>query len=72
MGTYTIGWLYPTKMNIYGDRGNVIALQRRAEWRGLKTRVVEINIGEPILSGIDTFFFGGGSRHTDCNGRMAT
>ena len=26
----TIGWLYPTKMNIYGDRGNVIVLQRRA------------------------------------------
>lgn len=59
-GTYTIGWLYPTKMNIYGDRGNVIALQRRAEWRGLKTRVVEINIGEPVPSDIDTFFFGGG------------
>ena len=28
--TFTIGWLYPTKMNIYGDRGNVIALKRRA------------------------------------------
>jgi CobQ-like glutamine amidotransferase family enzyme len=26
----TIGWLYASKMNIYGDRGNVIALRRRA------------------------------------------
>ena len=36
--TFTIGWLYPTKMNIYGDRGNVIALKRRAAWRGLCAR----------------------------------
>jgi CobQ-like glutamine amidotransferase family enzyme len=58
--TYKIGWLYPTKMNIYGDRGNVIALQRRASWRGLDASVVNINIGDPIPAGIDTFFFGGG------------
>jgi lipid II isoglutaminyl synthase (glutamine-hydrolysing) len=57
---FTIGWLYPTKMNIYGDRGNVIALQRRAEWRGLETCVHEIGIGDPIPAGIDVFFFGGG------------
>ncbi|HET7056301.1 MAG TPA: glutamine amidotransferase [Thermomicrobiales bacterium] len=58
--TFTIGWLYPSKMNIYGDRGNVIALQRRAEWRGLCARVVDINIGDPIPADIDVFFFGGG------------
>jgi CobQ-like glutamine amidotransferase family enzyme len=59
-GTLSIGWLYPTKMNIYGDRGNVIALQRRAEWRGLQARVHEIGISDPIPAGIDVFFFGGG------------
>lgn len=58
--TYRIGWLYPTKMNIYGDRGNVIALQRRAEWRGLRSEVVDIHIGDAIPADIDTFFFGGG------------
>ena len=47
-------------MNIYGDRGNVIALQRRAEWRGIETRVHEIGIGDPIPADIDVFFFGGG------------
>lgn len=57
---FTIGWLYPTKMNIYGDRGNVIALQRRAAWRGLDTRVVDLHIGDSIPTDIDTFFFGGG------------
>jgi CobQ-like glutamine amidotransferase family enzyme len=58
--TFTIGWLYPSKMNIYGDRGNVIALKQRASWRGLSPRVVEINIGDSIPGDIDVFFFGGG------------
>jgi CobQ-like glutamine amidotransferase family enzyme len=58
--TFTIGWLYPTKMNIYGDRGNVIALERRASWRGLQTRIAEIGIGEAIPGDVDVFFFGGG------------
>lgn len=56
----TIGWLYPTTMNIYGDRGNVIALERRAAWRGIATEVRRIGIGEPITDDIDVFFFGGG------------
>jgi lipid II isoglutaminyl synthase (glutamine-hydrolysing) len=56
----TIGWLYAATMNIYGDRGNVIALKRRAEWRGISTTVREINIGEPIPGDIDCFFWGGG------------
>ena len=56
----TIGWLYPTKMNIYGDRGNVISLAQRARWRGIEAEVREIGIGEAIPSAIDIFFFGGG------------
>ncbi|MCA9864766.1 MAG: glutamine amidotransferase [Thermomicrobiales bacterium] len=56
----TIGWLYAASMNIYGDRGNVIALKRRAEWRGIPATVREINIGEPIPGDIDCFFWGGG------------
>ena len=56
----TIGWLYPSKMNIYGDRGNVLALERRARWRGLNTQVKEIGLGDPIPPDVDVFFFGGG------------
>jgi CobQ-like glutamine amidotransferase family enzyme len=56
----TIGWLYPTRMNIYGDRGNVIAMRRRAEWRGLETDVRHIELGDPIPEEVDLFFFGGG------------
>jgi lipid II isoglutaminyl synthase (glutamine-hydrolysing) len=56
----TIGWLYASTMNIYGDRGNVIALRRRAEWRGIPVEVREIGIGEPIPADVDCFFWGGG------------
>lgn len=41
----TIGWLYPELMNIYGDRGNIICLTKRAEWRGIKVEVKELNAG---------------------------
>ena len=27
--------LYPEQMNIYADRGNILFLQRRCEWRGV-------------------------------------
>jgi lipid II isoglutaminyl synthase (glutamine-hydrolysing) len=58
--TLTIGWLYPTKMNIYGDRGNVLALERRAGWRGITARTVGIGVGDDVPGDIDLFFFGGG------------
>lgn len=56
----TIGWLYAATMNIYGDRGNVIALRRRAEWRGIPAEVHEIGLGDPIPPEVDCFFWGGG------------
>lgn len=60
MTRLVIAWLYGTKMNIYGDRGNVIALERRARWRGLEPEIVEVGIGDPIPGDADIFFFGGG------------
>jgi lipid II isoglutaminyl synthase (glutamine-hydrolysing) len=55
-----IAWLYGARMNIYGDRGNVIALVQRARWRGIEPEVIDINLGEPIPDDVDIFFFGGG------------
>jgi lipid II isoglutaminyl synthase (glutamine-hydrolysing) len=37
-----IGWLYPTLMSTYGDRGNVICIQRRASWRGIDVEIVPL------------------------------
>jgi hypothetical protein len=55
-----IAWLYGQRMNIYGDRGNVIALAQRARWRGIEPEVIEIGLGDPIPDDVDIFFFGGG------------
>lgn len=41
----TIGWLYPDLMSTYGDRGNIICLFKRCEWRGIKVDVFRIEIG---------------------------
>ncbi len=56
-----IGYLYPDLMNIYGDTGNIIALQKRAQWRGIEVQVKNISIGDKLKKGeCDIFFFGGG------------
>ena len=57
----TIGYLYADLMNIYGDTGNIIALQKRAQWRGIDVEVKQISIGDPLKEKqIDLYFFGGG------------
>jgi len=38
--------LYPDLMNVYGDRGNIITLQRRAAWRGIELDVRGCTLGE--------------------------
>ena len=57
----TVGWLYPDLMNIYGDRGNVLTLVKRASWRGLDARVLELGKGSTRgMEDVAVFFFGGG------------
>lgn len=41
--TLTIGWLYPNLMSTYGDRGNVITIQRRSQWRGFDVKIVHLD-----------------------------
>ena len=57
----SIGWLYPELMSTYGDRGNIICLQKRCEWRGIKTDVLAIDQDTPLsrLKTIDLLFGGG-------------
>jgi CobQ-like glutamine amidotransferase family enzyme len=48
-------------MNIYGDTGNIICLQKRCEWRGIEVEVKNISIGSKLTEKeCDLFFFGGG------------
>jgi hypothetical protein len=54
-------YLYGDLMNLYGDRGNIIALQRRCAWRGIDLEVFEVTTGDRIdPQSSDLFFFGGG------------
>ena len=53
--------LYPDVLNLYGDRGNVLCLKKRLEWRGLGCNVTGLSIGEHLpLGRFDLFFIGGG------------
>ncbi|KKI17238.1 type 1 glutamine amidotransferase [Leucobacter sp. Ag1] len=52
--------LYPRDMNIYGDRGNVLSLARRARLQGFEPRIIEINPGDPLPDRIDIMVGGGG------------
>jgi len=57
----TIQHLYADMMNLYGDRGNVISIQKRCEWRGIPVEVVDVGLGERVKpTGCDIFLFGGG------------
>jgi lipid II isoglutaminyl synthase (glutamine-hydrolysing) len=53
--------LYPEHMNIYGDRGNIIALTRRCQWRGIPLEVHPVTVGTTVeWEHYDLAFFGGG------------
>jgi lipid II isoglutaminyl synthase (glutamine-hydrolysing) len=57
----TLLHLYPVEMNLYGDTGNVLALSRRCEWRGIDLRVETLSPGGTArLADADLLFMGGG------------
>lgn len=59
--TLTIGWLYPTLMSTYGDRGNITVLKKRCEWREIKVEIIPIDQTTPNaqLSTLNLIFGGG-------------
>jgi CobQ-like glutamine amidotransferase family enzyme len=53
--------LYPEQMNIYADRGNIVFLQRRCEWRGIAFSHAGAGPGERVdPAAHDLFYIGGG------------
>jgi CobQ-like glutamine amidotransferase family enzyme len=53
--------LYPDLMNIYADRGNLLLLQRRCDWRGIGFTLSSSGIGDPLPVGAaDLYYIGGG------------
>ncbi len=57
-----IAHLFPDALNLYGDRGNIVTLVRRAAWRGIEAEVRGIGAGDgAALAGVDVIFIGGGA-----------
>ena len=54
--------LYPDALNLYGDGGNVIVLERRCAWRGIPAVVDEVHMGDELhLDTADIVLMGGGA-----------
>jgi lipid II isoglutaminyl synthase (glutamine-hydrolysing) len=53
--------LYPEQMNIYADRGNILLLQRRCEWRGIGFSYAAAGPGDGLdPDAYDLIYLGGG------------
>src|SRR5437763_705573 len=48
-------------MNIYADRGNLLLLERRCQWRGIVFELSSSGLGESLDPDVaDLFYIGGG------------
>lgn len=61
MKNIRIAWLYPDLMSTYGDRGNVIVLKKRCEWRDIAVQVMPVTLETPVreLEKCHVIFMGG-------------
>jgi lipid II isoglutaminyl synthase (glutamine-hydrolysing) len=53
-------WVYPDLLSTYGDRGNLLVLERRARLRGLDVEAVSVNADQPVPRSGDIYLMGGG------------
>ena len=59
-----LGHLYPSLMNIYGDRGNILCLERRCRLRGIALQVTPLEVSDPLEpDAFDILFMGGAQDH---------
>jgi CobQ-like glutamine amidotransferase family enzyme len=57
--------LYPEQMNIYADRGNILFLRRRCEWRGIRFASAVAGPGDSIDPGAHDMIYVGGGQDRD-------
>lgn len=62
--TLKLAHLYPERLNLYGDFGNVLALKRLAKFYGIQLEYTPFLLGEEQnLDDYDLYFMGGGQDH---------
>ncbi len=52
-------------MSIYADRGNLLMLERRCQWRGLGCTITSSGLGEELDAGAHDLFYVGGGQDRD-------
>jgi CobQ-like glutamine amidotransferase family enzyme len=53
-------WVYPDLLSTYGDRGNLIMLERRARLRGIGVESIMVNSDRAVPRQGDIYLLGGG------------
>ena len=53
-------WVYPDLLSTYGDRGNLLVLERRARLRGIPAESVEVNSDQRVPADGAIYLLGGG------------
>src|SRR5260221_9596332 len=52
--------VYPDLLSTYGDRGNLLVLQRGARLRGIGAESIEVHADQPVPRSGDIYLMGGG------------
>ncbi len=63
-----VAHLYPRLMNIYGDRGNIMALRHRTEARGIRFALTELSRGDRFDPKAYDLVFAGGAQDREQRG----
>lgn len=56
-----LGALFPDHLNLNGDLGNLLVLQKQFEWRGLQAHITPVTTAEGLRRDYDLLFIGHGS-----------
>ncbi|MFJ9173142.1 type 1 glutamine amidotransferase [Streptomyces sp. NPDC102360] len=53
-------WVYPDLLSTYGDQGNVLVVERRAQQRRLQVERYDVRSDQPVPTSGDIYLIGGG------------
>lgn len=53
-------WVYPDLLSTYGDRGNALVVERRAQQRGLGVQRIDVRSDQSVPTSGDIYLIGGG------------